>query len=137
MKSIDIKGKAYITVNERLKYFREQSSFEGYQLITEIVKYNDAAIVELTIEGLEPKEKLKGKPADILIKASVINPEGVVVATGHAYEKENSSFINQTSFVENAETIAIGRALGVLGIGIDTSLATFEEVANAINNQKK
>lgn len=137
MKTIDIKGKAYITVNERLKYFRESDVYKGWSLITEVLYFNDAKIVELNIDGLEPKEKLKGKPADVLIKATISDLDGRIVATGLAYEKENSSFINQTSFVENAETSAIGRALGCLGIGIDTSIASAEEVLNAINNQKK
>jgi hypothetical protein len=54
---------------------------------------------------------------------------------GHAYEKENSSFINKTSYIENCETSAIGRALGMAGFGIDTSIASAEEVENAILQQ--
>ena len=61
----------------------------------------------------------------------------VLLAKGTAQEKENSSFINKTSFIENCETSAVGRALGMLGIGIDTSVASYEEVANAIENQNK
>ena len=123
MKSIDIKGKAYITVNERLKYFREQKAFEGWQLITEVIRFNDAQIIQLSSPDKDGNS-LRGKPSDTLIKASIISNDGVVMATGHAYEKESSSFINQTSFVENAETSAMGRALGNLGIGIDTSIAS-------------
>ena len=52
-----------------------------------------------------------------------------------AYEKENSTFINKTSYIENCETSALGRALGIAGFGIDTSVASAEEVQNAINNQ--
>ena len=62
---------------------------------------------------------------------------GKIVATGHAQEKEGSTFINKTSYIENAETSAIGRALGLLGIGIDTSIASAEEVSTAIANQTK
>ena len=54
---------------------------------------------------------------------------------GYAQEKESSSFINKTSFIENCETSAVGRALGMCGFGIDTSIASYEEVQNAINNQ--
>ena len=57
------------------------------------------------------------------------------MSTGIAYEVEGSSFINKTSFIENCETSAIGRALGNLGIGIDTSVASYEEVANAVKQQ--
>ena len=52
-----------------------------------------------------------------------------------AYEKEGSTFINKTSYIENCETSAWGRALGNLGIGIDTSIASAEEVQNAVLNQ--
>ena len=58
-----------------------------------------------------------------------------LLGTGTAYEKENSSFINKTSYIENCETSAVGRALGMAGFGIDTSVASFEEVANAIEQQ--
>ena len=53
----------------------------------------------------------------------------------HAYEKEGSTFINKTSYIENCETSAVGRALGFLGIGIDGSVASADEVKTAILNQ--
>jgi len=112
LKTIDIKGTAYATVNTRLKYFRE--NFEDYRLTTEI----------LSNEG--------GK---CLIKASISNDKGDMVATGHAYEVEGEGFINKTSHVENCETSAWGRALGNFGIGIDAAVASYEEVANAIKQQ--
>ena len=43
--------------------------------------------------------------------------------------------INKTSFVENCETSTIGRALAMLGIGIDTSIAA-NEVEEAIAKQQ-
>jgi hypothetical protein len=52
-----------------------------------------------------------------------------------AYEKENSSFINKTSALENCETSAVGRALAILGFEIKKSVASYEEVANAKLNQ--
>lgn len=116
MKTIDIKGKPYVTVNERLKYFREQDAYSEYQLVTTIINAD----------------------SDIcLMKAEIIDPEGRIVSTGHAYEEAGSSFINKTSHVENCETSAVGRALGNLGIGIDDSVASFDEVATAITNQNK
>ena len=114
MKKIEIKGKEYVPVNERILYFR--SHYEGWRIITEIVSLEQQFV---------------------LMKASVIDTEGVTIATAHAYEKENSSFINKTSYIENCETSAVGRVLGLLGIGIDTSIASFEEVANAITQQSK
>ena len=72
--------------------------------------------------------------ATCIFKATVLNGE-TILGTGTACEKENSSFINKTSYIENCETSAVGRALGMAGFGIDTSVASFEEVANAIQQQ--
>jgi hypothetical protein len=111
LKTIDIKGKEYVLINERIRYFRE--TYEDGQILTEILSNENGVC---------------------LFKATVVI-NGKIVATGHAQEKEGSTFINKTSYIENAETSAIGRALGIAGIGIDTSIATYEEVKNAINNQ--
>ena len=54
-----------------------------------------------------------------------------LLGTGTAYEKENSTFINKTSYIENCETSAVGRALGMAGFGIDTSVRSAEEMLNA------
>jgi hypothetical protein len=50
---------------------------------------------------------------------------------------QGSSNINKTSYVENCETSAIGRALAMLGIGIDTSIASANEVSDAIAKQEE
>lgn len=114
LKSVNIKGKQYVEVNERLRYFRE--NYKGYALTSEVLEKTDNAI---------------------LIRASVINDKGIVVASGMAEEEKGSTFINKTSYVENCETSAWGRALGNFGIGIDTSVASANEVNNAIKNQTK
>lgn len=114
MKTVDIKGKDYVMVNERIKYFRE--NFEGYRLTSDIISMENG---------------------EITMKASVIDNQGNLVATGHASEKETNGFINKFSYVENCETSAWGRALANFGIGIDSSVASADEVANAIKNQTK
>ena len=114
MKTVNIKGKEYVEVNERLKYFRTEEKFKDYSLESEIVALENGVIT---------------------VKAIIRDGNGIIKATGLAQEKESSSFINKTSFVENCETSAWGRALGNLGIGIDTAVATAEEVNNAILNQ--
>lgn len=116
LKTVKIRDKEYVEVNERLKAFRSLPEYKGYSLESDIYDYD--------------KEK-----GIITIKAIIRDADGVIKATGYAQEKESSSFINKTSFVENCETSAWGRALGNLGIGIDTSVASAEEVENAINNQ--
>lgn len=114
-KTTNIKGKQYVEVNERIKFFRTNSAYKGYSLVSEVLKLDDSECVVL---------------------ASISSPEGYVVATGIAQEYKSASRINSTSYVENCETSAWGRALGNLGIGIDTSIATAEEVNNAIHQQE-
>lgn len=115
MKTVDIKGKAYVQVNERIKFFRE-SYKSDFSLESEIIELNDKFCV---------------------IRASIKDKDGRVLAQGLAREVNGDSFINKTSYVENCETSAWGRALGNFGIGIDDSIATFEEVSNAILNQNE
>jgi hypothetical protein len=112
MKTIDIKGKSYVTVNERLREFRSNALFKGYSLKTELVEVNEKSA---------------------LIRAVVCDADGKIVATGTSFERADNkrSMVNATSHVENCETSAWGRALGNLGIGIDTSVATAEEVMRA------
>lgn len=114
MKTIDIKGKAYVMVNTRLKEFRENEKYLGWSLTSEIL--------QLTNDGC-------------VIKAVIADENGVIKATGLAQEDRTSSMINKTSYVENCETSAWGRALGNLGIGIDESIASAEEVNLAIAKQ--
>lgn len=113
LKSVNIKGKEYVEVNVRLIYFRKK--YPNYTLMTEVI---------------EKTEK------SILLLASVLNEDGRTIATGMAEEEKGSTFINKTSYVENCETSAWGRALANFGIGLETSVASAEEVNNAIANQK-
>lgn len=127
LKTVDIKGKQYVAVNERLKYFRE--NFAGYGLVTEVINQTDSAVITF-------EEKDRKKEATITLMAKIVNPEGVVVATGMANEAENSNYINKGSYVENCETSAWGRALANFGIGIDAEVASADEVANQVKNEK-
>lgn len=113
IKTTDIKGKEYAEVNQRIKAFRMVEP-DG-AIIPEIVKLENGTCV---------------------MKVTILDGNGKVLAVGHAYENEGSTFINKTSYIENCETSAVGRALGMCGFGIDTSVASYEEVANAMENQK-
>jgi hypothetical protein len=116
IKTTDIKGKAYAEVNQRIKAFRMVYPMGSIQ--TEILSNeNGVCVFKATVYGLELDDR-------------------TILGTGHAYEKESSSFINKTSYIENCETSAVGRALAMAGFGIDTSIASAEEVGNAINNQQ-
>ena len=70
-----------------------------------------------------------------IFKVTICDDQGVEIASAHSQEYRDSSYINKTSFVENGFTSALGRALGYLGIGIDTSIASANEVQNAVKNQ--
>lgn len=58
-----------------------------------------------------------------------------ILGTGTAYENEGASNINRTSYIENCETSAVGRALGFAGFGISGGIASAEEVARAQEQQ--
>ena len=113
LKTVNIKGKDYVMVNERIKELKRL--YPDYSIVTEI-------------EHLEDKM--------CVIKATILDAEGNPKATGHAYEREGSTPINRTSFIENAETSAVGRAIGFMNIGIDTSICSAEELAIAISQQE-
>ena len=111
IQTTDIKGKEYAEVNQRIKAFR--MVYPCGSIVTEMVSNeNGICVFKATVgDGVAP------------------------LATGYAYEKEGSTFINRTSYIENCETSAVGRALGMAGFGIDTSVASAEEVQNAMLNQ--
>lgn len=56
----------------------------------------------------------------------------ILLTTGTAREEKGAGFVNKTSYVENAETSAVGRALGLLGIGSVDSIASSDEMRLAV-----
>lgn len=112
IKTLEIKGNDYALVNQRIKAFRM-----------------------VYPEGTIETQLVSNENGVCVFRAEVMNDKGKLLGTGTAYEKEDSSFINKTSYIENCETSAVGRALGMAGFGIDVSVASAEEVQNKINNQ--
>ena len=116
-KAIDIHGKKYIMVVDRILEFNKL--------------YKNGSITTFIMPSSDPKR--------ITIKATVIpdvaNSDRMFV--GHASEVLGSSSINQTSALENCETSAVGRALAFSGIGIIDSIASADEVVNALQNAPK
>lgn len=102
----------YVEVNQRVKAFR---------------------MVYPT--GTIETEMISNENGVCIFKANIYD-DNKLLATGTAYEKEDSTFINKTSYIENCETSAVGRALGLAGFGIDSSIASKEEVQNAVINQE-
>lgn len=112
IKTTDIKGKDYAEVNQRIKAFRM-----------------------VYPQGTIQTQMTSNENGVCIFQARIYDEDNKLLGTGTAYEKENSSFINKTSYIENCETSAVGRALGMCGFGIDVSVASAEEMQNAINNQ--
>lgn len=109
--------KDYAEVNQRVKAFR-------------MVYPN--GFIRTTMESLEN--------GVCIIRAEVgfySDAGPVLLANGYAYEREGSSQVNETSYIENCETSAVGRALGLAGFGIDTSIASADEMRNALHQQQQ
>lgn len=105
----------YVQVNERIEKFYE--------------KYPDGSI---------QTEIISNQNGEIIFKAYAFRDrEDTRPATGHAMEREGSTYINKTSHIENCETSAVGRALAMLGFEIKKSVASREEVANAKIQQEE
>lgn len=113
MKKIQIHGKDYVMVKDRIIFFNE--NFPNGSITTELKATENSFI-------------FKAK-----ITPDVENPSRKF--TGHAEEIIGSSQINKTSALENCETSAIGRALGCMGIGVEESFASADEVKNAMYKQ--
>ena len=113
-KTTNIRGKQYVEVNERIKFFRQEDRYKDWTIMSEFTVLDSEQCV---------------------CKTTIADATGRVIATGHAHEVQGASNINKTSYVENCETSAIGRALAMLGIGIDTSIASANEVKDAIAKQ--
>lgn len=99
----------YVTVNTRIEKFYEQYPTGSIQ--TELISLQNGICI---FKAYAYRDKEDTKPC-----------------VGHAYEKEGSSFINKTSYIENCETSAVGRALAMMGFEIKKSIASKEEVENA------
>ena len=118
IQTIDIKGKKYATVDSRVEFFREK--FPTWSMETEY------PVLDLD-KGI------------CVCRAVVKDETGKIVADGYAHEWQNKpgSMVNKTSYIENAQTSAVGRALGFIGIGINgMGIATAEEVKMAVDHQE-
>jgi hypothetical protein len=90
LKIIDIKGKPYMQVAERLIWFREVHP--DWTIITSPVEINDLFSI---------------------FKAAIINEKGTTISTAHKKETPQAF----PDYIEKAETSAIGRALAFTGFG--------------------
>jgi hypothetical protein len=110
--SVNIHGKMYVTVHERVAAFRDECP--GWAIESDLLKIDDNSVI---------------------IKATIKDDTGRIRSTGIATEDRRSSKINSTNYVECCETSAVGRALAFLGYGIEESIASADEVQSAIVKQ--
>jgi hypothetical protein len=115
--TINIHGKPYVEVKDRVTAFRQEHP--EWSITTKLLQFDAPSGVAV-------------------IKAIVKDTEGRKRATGlaHEFQGDKTSMVNATSYVENCETSAIGRALACLGYGIEESYASANEVEGAIAKQQ-
>tara|TARA_R100000808_G_C2092223_1_gene112191 strand:+ start:83 stop:562 length:480 start_codon:yes stop_codon:yes gene_type:complete len=109
---IPIHGKSYYTVSERVQMLHD-SDFTQVSLTTEILHNDEKSIIMVATLEIDGN-----------------------TYTGIAQETKGSSNINTTSWAENCETSAVGRALGFAGYGSVESIASADEVEHALEQQK-
>ncbi len=120
-KAIDIKGKQYVLVSDRVIYFNEN--------------YPKGCIITELISPIESK---------YIVMKAMIYPDGMACQenketrcfTGYSQAIIGEGYINKTSALENAETSAVGRALGMMGIGVLESIASADEMNKAMGSGK-
>lgn len=118
MKMLDLKGKNYAMVPERVTAFRKL--FPDGFIKTEIVSNDGTTVLMQAVVGYYDN----GVP--------------VILASGLAQEVKGRGMVNGTSHIENCETSAVGRALGMMGLGINGGgICSAEELANAVTAQKQ
>lgn len=116
-KAIDIKGKDYVLVSDRIIYFN--NNYPSGSINTELVS--------------DPLSDI------IVVKATVIpdctKPERQF--SDYSQAVKGAGFINKTAALENASTSAVGRCLGYMGIGIIDSVASVDEINKAQGTDPK
>lgn len=109
IKTIDIHGKAYVPVSERVRMAHDE--LKTLSIETKV----------LPVEGM------------VVIKAIVTTPKGVFTGISAA---NPSKTIEKMSPYEVAETSAVGRALGFAGYGIVEGLASADEMIKATSQEE-
>ena len=119
IKTINLKGKEYASVAERVTAFRKLFPFNGY-ITTEIIDHDGTTVLMKAEAGYRTEDGMH-----------------IILGTGYAQEVKGKGMVNSTSYIENCETSAVGRALGFLGLGISGGICSAEEFSNADKAQEK
>lgn len=102
-KTIQIHGKNYVPVSERIKQIHHDLEDTAFSIETELIPH----------------------PTAVIVRAKVTIGERVFTGISAA---NPSKAIEKVSPYEVAETSSIGRALGFAGYGIDEGIASAEEI---------
>jgi len=116
MKTVNIKGKEYVEVSQRILFLADE--YKGkYSIVTsyDFIESRNMWIVKATL--------------------TIIGENNELTYTGHAQEIIDDGYINKTSALENCETSAVGRACAMAGIGIVDGIASVDEINKAKNRQ--
>ena len=113
-KAIDIKGKKYVLVSDRIIYFNE--TYPNGSITTERISEWEMEVVKATV--IPDCANMERK------------------FTWYSQAKRWEWFINKTAALENAESSAVWRALAFMWIGISDSIASAEEVKKSIGDSK-
>ena len=108
-KAIDIKGKQYVLVSDRVLYFNE--TYPNGCIVTERLSNENMEIFKATVtpDCNKPERKF----------------------TWYSQAKWWEWFINKTAAMENAETSAVGRWLAMMWIWVIDSIASADEIKKA------
>ena len=99
-------------VVKRVNDFRTNDVYSGWSIITNTLEH---------VVGVQA-----------IVKCAISDETGRVRATGMSWDAKDHSPLHKTSYLELAETSAIGRALACLGLAGSTEYASADEVAAAI-----
>src|SRR5210317_1865385 len=111
---VEIRGREYRTVAWRVQQFRE--------------RYPDWSI----------QTKVQSAAERVLVKATIRDHVGAIMATGYAEELRDSTTLLSTSCVEVAETSAVGRAIAFACEGLaGAEIASADETENALAAQEQ
>ena len=116
-KAIDIKGKQYVLVSDRIIYFNE--TYPNGSIETKLISEPNSDIV--TVKAIVTPDETAFKDGHDMRRGF----------TGYSQAVKGAGFINKTAALENAETSAVGRALAMMGIGVIDSVASVDEINKA------
>lgn len=129
LETIDIKGKPYVTVAERVKAVTDMEDLDKNRY--EIERWERFTIGErdfLTCHILVGKPRYEVKKDDEEAEWLI---GGCKRYSGTAQISFTGGMVNTTSGYENAETSALGRALAFAGIGLLEGVASADEINKA------